>query len=345
MTKPQLQQQLQSLNTLALPSLASRYLVIHDAGQLRSLPVDTEQPYLILGGGSNLLLAEDFDGLVLHNAIKGIALAETDDAWHLHVGGGENWHQLVQWCVSRDLGGLENLALIPGLAGAAPVQNIGAYGVEFGQLSEYVDAVDLRSGESRRFTPQECDFGYRHSRFKTQRYYFITHIGIRLPKNWQPVVAYGELKQWAAQCSAPLTPERLADQVCRIRAAKLPDPDQLANAGSFFKNPVVPAELAEALTGRFPEMPSYPAPGGVKLAAGWLIDRCGLKGYAEGDARVHERQALVLVNRGQASARQMLSLAKTVRQRVIDEFGVTLEPEVNIIGARGYISLANSQGE
>ena len=345
MTKPQQQQQLQSFNTLALPSLASRYLMIHDAGQLQSTAMDTDQPYLILGGGSNLLLAENFEGLVLHNGIRGIALTETDDARHLHVGGGENWHQLVQWCVARGIGGLENLALIPGLAGAAPVQNIGAYGVEFAQLCEYVDVVDLRSGESRRFLPHECDFGYRHSRFKLERHYFITHIGIRLSKSWQPVVAYGELKQWAAACEEPITPSQLAEEVCRVRAAKLPDPGKLANAGSFFKNPVVPVELADALTRQFPAMPRYPAPDGVKLAAGWLIDRCGLKGYAEGDAQVHERQALVLVNRGRASARQMLSLAAAVRRRVADEFGVALEPEVNIIGARGYIGLAYTEGE
>lgn len=331
-------QPLQAFNTLALPATAAAYLSIESEAQL-SLGVGTDRPSLILGGGSNMLLSTDFTGLVLHNNIKGIEIRETEHEYHLDIGGGENWHQLVCYCVERGIGGLENLAMIPGSIGAAPVQNIGAYGVEFAEYCAFVDTIDIETGAARRFTKEECCFGYRNSLFKKQRNYFITRVGLRLPKLWLPRLQYGELQSWKQQQQRSPTPAMVAAAVAQIRAAKLPDPTVLANAGSFFKNPEIPTEAAIKLRQQYIDMPCYERTTGTKLAAGWLIEQCGLKGYALGDAQIHQRQALVLVNRGEADAQQLLMLARLARQRVAEQFDVILEPEVNIVGATGYVDL------
>lgn len=331
-------QSLSTLNTFALSAKSTAYVAITAAEQLTP-ELLAGQPYLILGGGSNLLLAEDFNGLVLHNQIKGIERTERNNHYLLRVGAGENWHELVMYCGQQHIGGLENLALIPGLAGAAPVQNIGAYGVDFSDVCDYVDVVDLDNGERRRLDAGECEFGYRCSVFKHQRRYFITHIGLKLHKEWQPRLGYGELNEWAKSLTTAVMPQQIANQICQIRLKKLPDPAVLANAGSFFKNPVIAVDHAERLLERYPDMPCYPAGQGKKLAAGWLIDQCGLKGFAIGDAQVHQRQALVLVNKGHATAGQLLQLAVEIRRQVKATFAVTLEPEVNIVGEQGYLSL------
>lgn len=296
-----------------------------------------QQPVLILGGGSNVLFLESFSGTVILNRIMGIQVVERHDAWHLHVGAGENWHRLVEYTLREGMHGLENLALIPGCAGSAPIQNIGAYGVEFKRVCDYVDVLDLQSGEARRLTALECQFGYRDSIFKHthQQGYAITAVGLRLAKEWQPVLNYGDLARLDART---VTPVQVFDAVCHMRRTKLPDPAVTGNAGSFFKNPIVSAEHAQRIRESYPDMPSYPQPDGtVKLAAGWLIDRCGLKGCQIGGAAVHEQQALVLINKDRATSQDILALAKHVREQVAARFSVGLEPEVRFIAAHGEV--------
>lgn len=301
--------------------------------RLLSEPEWREQPRLVIGGGSNLLLSCDFAGLALIIRLKGIEVTETAAAWHLHVAAGEDWPALVAWSLQQGMPGLENLALIPGCAGAAPVQNIGAYGVELAQVCEYVEAFNLLTGRLERLPAEACGFGYRESRFKGewQHSHIITGIGLRLNKSWQPHCQYGPL----AELIQPTAPAIYA-RICQLRQSKLPDPAVLGNAGSFFKNPTVPLVLAQTLKANYPQMPLYPAEEGMaKLAAGWLIEQAGLKGYRLGQAAVHQQQALVLVNLGGATAGELLQLARHVRQTVQARFGLWLEHEVRIMGAQG----------
>lgn len=300
--------------------------------------VQSQQAVLILGEGSNVLFLEDFSGTVIINRIMGIEVREEADAWYLHVGAGENWHHLVQLTLERGMPGLENLALIPGCTGSSPIQNIGAYGIELQSVCNYVDCVELSSGESKRLSAEACRFGYRDSIFKHeyQNRYAITAVGLRLAKNWQPVLTYGDL---ARLDPATVTPKEVFDAVCHMRTSKLPDPKVNGNAGSFFKNPVISAEQADILLSAFPGAPHYPqADGSVKLAAGWLIDQCQLKGVAIGGAAIHHLQALVLINTGQATSDDVVQLAHLVRQRVGEKFNVWLEPEVRFIGCAGEVN-------
>ncbi len=297
-------------------------------------------PKLIVGEGSNLLFCQDFEGLVVLNRLKGISISETDTHWHLHVAGGENWHELVRWTVEQNMPGLENLALIPGLVGSAPIQNIGAYGVELNDRCEYVDVLHLDTGDIQRLSAHECAFGYRDSIFKQslKHGYVIVAVGLRLEKAWEPVLGYGALSDLAAQKT--VSAQAIFDKVCEIRRAKLPDPYVLGNAGSFFKNPVVAASLGNKIREKYPEMPAYPAGDHqMKLAAGWLIEKAGLKGHKLGGAAVHEKQALVLINTGDASAQDVVQLAKHVVDTVFQSFGVELEHEVRFIGAVEETSL------
>ncbi|WP_409421194.1 UDP-N-acetylmuramate dehydrogenase [Pseudaeromonas sp. ZJS20] len=327
---------LQPYNSFGLAARARWGCEITDLASLQQLlsqPQWRELPRLVIGGGSNLLLSCDFAGLALINRLKGIEVTETAEAWHLQVAAGEDWPALVAWSLQQGMPGLENLALIPGCAGAAPVQNIGAYGVELAQVCEHVDAFDLTEGRLVRLPAEACHFGYRESRFKGewQHTHIITGIGLRLRKEWQPQCKYGPL----AELSQPSAQDIYA-RVCQLRQAKLPDPARLGNAGSFFKNPTVPRAQADALKADYPAMPLYPAdPGMAKLAAGWLIEQAGLKGYRQGQAAVHREQALVLVNLGGASAQELLSLARHVRQTVQARFGLWLDHEVRIMGEAG----------
>ncbi len=291
-------------------------------------------PRLVLGGGSNVVLTGDFPGLVLLVALQGRRLLREDsDAWYVEAGGGEPWHEFVAWTLSQGLPGLENLALIPGTVGAAPIQNIGAYGLEMGERFASLRAVELATGAVVELDAQACRFGYRDSFFKREGRdrFVITSVTFRLPKVWQPRAGYADLARELAangHADVPLAAQAIFDAVVAVRRAKLPDPLELGNAGSFFKNPVVEAEQFAALKIREPEVVSYLQPDGkVKLAAGWLIDRCGWKGRAMGAAAVHDRQALVLVNRGGATGAEVLALAKAIQRDVLERFGVELEAE------------------
>lgn len=332
---------LRPFNTFGIEATADQLIQVQSTQQLIDAwqnATQTQRPGLILGEGSNILLLADYTGTVILNRIKGITLNEDDSSWLLHVGAGENWHQLVCWTLDRNIPGLENLALIPGCVGSSPIQNIGAYGVELKKVCEYVDCVKLSTGRERRLSAQECHFGYRDSVFKRQYQhgYAITAVGFRLPKAWIPMLNYGDLTRLDA---ASVTAHQIFDSVCHMRQAKLPDPRHFGNAGSFFKNPLVSIEQAASLRKKWPDAPQYlQADGKVKLAAGWLIDRCDLKGFRVGGAAVHRQQALVLINQHQATAEDVVALAHAVRQRVGERFDVWLEPEVRFIGSYGEVN-------
>lgn len=326
-------------HTFHLPAAAREIIDIHSAAEWLSAWQKAKAentPVLVLGQGSNVLFLEDFDGVVLRNRLLGIQHSEDDDFHYLYVQGGENWHELVKWSLSREMGGLENLALIPGCVGSAPIQNIGAYGVEFEQVCDFVEVLDLNKGETFRLTKQACHFGYRESIFK-HRYkdgYVILAVGLKLAKAWKPVLSYGSLTELDPKT---VTPQQIFDEVCAVRSAKLPNPDEFGNAGSFFKNPVIPlAEFARIQTA-YPDIPHYPQADGVKLPAGWLIDRCELKGFQVGGAAVHRLQALVLINQSGATGQDVLRLAGEVRRRVREKFDVEIHPEVRFIGRQGEV--------
>ncbi|MFE8099975.1 UDP-N-acetylmuramate dehydrogenase [Brenneria goodwinii] len=332
---------LKPYHTFALPVFASQVTVADTQEKLidgwRTARL-SHSPILLLGEGSNVLFLEDFSGAVLLNRLKGISVKEDTDGWHLHVGSGENWHYLVQHSLTLGMAGLENLALIPGCVGSAPIQNIGAYGVELKDVCEYVDLLDLTHGTIKRLTAAECQFGYRESIFKHQYRdgFAIIAVGLYLNKNWRPVLGYGDLNKLDPTM---VTPQKIFDMVCHMRSSKLPDPAVTGNAGSFFKNPVIPAGNAADILKTYPNAPHYLQPDGqVKLAAGWLIDQCHLKGFQVGGAAVHSQQALVLINQGNATNLDVVNLARHIRNRVADRFGIWLEPEVRFIAARGEVN-------
>ncbi|MBA3662724.1 MAG: UDP-N-acetylmuramate dehydrogenase [Bacteroidetes bacterium] len=291
---------------------------------------------LIIGGGSNILFTKDFNGLVIKNNLKGKEiLAEDDQEVVVKIGAGESWHGFVMWCIDKGFCGVENLSLIPGCVGASPMQNIGAYGIEIKEVFEELDAYDMKEGNKRVFKKEECHFGYRESVFKREYkdQFLIASVSFRLKKKAQLNVSYGaisdELK--AAGIKDPGIKD-VSEAVIRIRKSKLPDPAETGNAGSFFKNPEVPAEKFTALKKDFSQLVAYALPNGnYKLAAGWLIEQCGLKGHEHNGAAVHTRQALVLVNKNNCTGKDVYELSGYVLQKVFDKFGVTLEREVNII--------------
>lgn len=332
---------LQIPNTFGLRHYARQCLRLA-AGQHPALAAD--QPLMVVGEGSNLVPVADFDGSLIQLTDGSLHWWADDDHWHIRAGGGLNWHELVTRLVAAGIGGLENLALIPGTVGAAPVQNIGAYGLEIGERIVSVSGFDRHSGEPFCLNREACQFSYRHSWFKQAQGQkaIITALQLALPRPWQPRLDYAPLA--AAMAGQAPTPAAIYAAVCAIRQQKLPDWRQLGNAGSFFKNPLVSAAAAEALCQRYPRLVAFAqADGQVKLAAGWLIDQCGLKGFAVGGAAVHSEQALVLVNRsGQASSRELLQLALAVRERVATTFGVQLEPEVRFLGQHGELSFADA---
>ncbi len=331
---------LDRLNTFALPARATWFATITEPAQLAELirvPGWRGLRRFILGGGSNLILAGDFDGLVLHVRIPGRErIAEDADAWIVRAGAGESWRDFVRWTLECGWPGLENLSLIPGTVGAAPIQNIGAYGLEIAERFHCLEAVDLETGATAILDRAACRFGYRDSVFKHEAAgcYLITAVTFRLPKRWQAVTRYADLaRELEARRIAEPTAREVADAVIAIRSRKLPDPAQIGNAGSFFKHPLVDSATFQQLLTRYPDLPHYPqADGTIKLAAGWLIDRCGWKGQDFGPAGVYENQALVLVNRGGARGADVLRLARAIQASVRAAFGVELEPEPVILG-------------
>lgn len=335
MTVIQTDKSLRPLNTFGLAARAAGYAEFEGRADLDVLfadPAWKDSPWRVLGGGSNVLPTGDYDGLVLHPVGRKITeIRRTGDTVLLQAEAGVVWDDFVAHCVEQGFGGVENLSDIPGQVGASPVQNIGAYGVEVKDTIVGVEAYLPESGEIRRFTREECRFGYRDSIFKREwrGRAIVLSVTFEVSLNPDFQIGYGDLaREVEALGGASLQNIRRA--VRAIRAAKLPDPAVLGNAGSFFKNPVVPTETAEALRAEYPDMPAYPAPDGVKLAAGWLVDRAGLKGFRDGAAGVHDRQALVLVNYGGATGREILALADRVIRTVERRFGVRLEMEVNV---------------
>ncbi len=290
----------------------------------------------ILGGGSNILFTKNVGGLVIQNSIKGIEKIYEDEEYvHLKVGGGEVWHQFVLYCLDHNYAGVENLALIPGLAGASPMQNIGAYGIEIKEVFHQLTAIHRTTLEEVKFSIRDCEFGYRESVFK-HRYkdqFIITDVTYRLSKTPVFKVEYGAIKQELEKAGVQdLSIQAIANAIIAIRSSKLPDPKEIGNAGSFFKNPSVSKEQFERLKSKFPEIVAYEnADHTMKLAAGWLIEQAGLKGFRKGDAGVHARQALVLVNYGNASGAEILDTCRLVQNAVHERFDVQLSPEVNIV--------------
>ncbi len=342
---------LQPYNTFGISARAQKFARIaceEDVWALMSQPDWTVTPRLVLGGGSNMVLTGDVKALVLKMEIEGRRLLEAHDkGWLVEAGAGEVWHDFVAWTVAQGWPGLENMALIPGTVGAAPVQNIGAYGVELQDRFHSLDGIDLESGRSFTLNAAQCGFGYRDSVFKhapgdsrslgMAGRALITRVRFWLPRPWKPELGYLELERRVEESGGTTpSPEQVLDWVCDIRRAKLPDPAVIGNAGSFFKNPTVTPEQCADIIARDPKVVHYPLPDGtVKLAAGWLIDACGWKGKTMGHAGVYEKQALVLVNKGTpahpCTGGEVMMLAKAIQTSVYERFGIRLEPEPVVV--------------
>ena len=331
---------LRDRNTLRVDARAAWLAEVHDASAIPDLlshPALHGKPLLLLGEGSNVLFTGDYGGAIVTMATRGVEVLDDDGTFaRIRVAAGEHWDDFVRWTLGEGHPGLENLILIPGSVGAAPMQNIGAYGVEAGEFIESVEAFDLHEHRFVQFDTAHCEFGYRDSVFKRHPdRWLITAVTFRLPHAWTPRIDYAgvqdELKRMGIERPAPI---HVADAVVSLRTRKLPDPKQIGNAGSFFKNPLVPAAQAETLRAEHPQLPCWPAPNGLsKLSAAWLIETSGFKGAREGDAGISNRHALVLVNHGHASGAQLWALAQRVREGVYARFGVMLEPEPRVIGA------------
>lgn len=330
---------LQPFNTFHVAARAARLARFRSADELRALlqaPELKGLPQMVFGGGSNILLTRDWPGVILLNEITGMEVVEeTDEHVVVRSGAGELWHQFVTYCVGQGWGGIENLSLIPGKVGAAPMQNIGAYGVEIKDVFDHLEALRLSDGAVVRFSAAECRFGYRESFFKREGrgQYIILNVAFKLAKHPQVHTHYGSIKhELEKRGITQPSIQDVSDAVISIRRSKLPDPLALGNAGSFFKNPVVSAELADRIKAEYPDMVSFPAGDGqVKLAAGWLIEKAGWKGFREANLGVHKDQALVLVNYGGSTGKAIYDLSTRVLESVKEKFGVELEREVNIV--------------
>ncbi|MFJ4343945.1 UDP-N-acetylmuramate dehydrogenase [Pseudomonas sp. NPDC089401] len=338
MTAPwQEQVSLKPYNTFGIDVSARYFVQARNDDEVREALLQARQralPVMVIGGGSNLLLTRDIDALVLHMASRGCRVL-SDDGERLVVEGeaGEPWHPFVQWTLAQGFCGLENLSLIPGTVGAAPMQNVGAYGVEIKDVFAGLTALDRETGTLRDFSLEECAFGYRDSLFKRNPgRWLILRVRFALSRTLQAHLDYGPVRQrLLEQGIEQPNAQAISDAICGIRREKLPDPAELGNAGSFFKNPVVSVERVEAIRAQYPSVVAYPqADGQVKLAAGWLIEQAGWKGYREGDAGVHRLQSLVLVNYGQASGAQLHALAQRIQADILARFGVELEMEPNL---------------
>ena len=329
---------LQPYNTFGIPVDAARFAIVRSVSEVQSLIKDgsLKEKHLFLGGGSNVLFTADFDGLVIKNEIKGISVVREDNefVW-VQAASGEVWHDLVLYAVEHNWGGIENLSLIPGTVGAAPMQNIGAYGVELTHVFESLKAIDIRTGGEKPFLHSDCSFGYRESVFKhaEKGNYFIASVTLRLNKSPKLHVQYGAIQDVLRDSGVEQpTIQDVSRAVIQIRTSKLPDPKILGNAGSFFKNPEISADLYATLKEQFSDLLGYPASEGkIKVPAGYLIEKCGWKGKIVGNTGAHKNQALVLVNYGNATGIEIMQLARDIQSSVLATFGITIVPEVNLI--------------
>lgn len=329
---------LKSYNTFGIDVHAKSLISITDLNELISvLKKNYAEELFILGGGSNMLFTKNIETNVVHINIKGIeVISETKDYVYVKANAGENWHEFVLYTLENNWGGLENLSLIPGNVGTSPIQNIGAYGVELKDNFVSCEAIDIQTLEVKNFTAEECEFDYRNSIFKekVKGKYIITSAVFKLTKNNHKLLTkYGAIENALVQMGVANPGIRdISNAVIKIRQQKLPDPKKIGSSGSFFKNPVISLEEFKLLNEQFPEMPNYPiGANSIKIPAGWLIDNAGLRGYRKGDAGVHKNQALVLVNYGEATGEEILSLAQKVQADILNKYNIQLEPEVNII--------------
>ena len=329
---------LKNYNTFGISAKAKYFASFSSEAELTALlknNICKTEPLFILGGGSNILLTQDFEGIVLANNIKGIDIVSEDEhSTKIAVGAGEIWHDFILWSINQNLSGIENLALIPGLVGASPMQNIGAYGTEVKEVITKVSYIEKETGLKKEITNSECNFGYRNSIFKEELKgkIVITKVVYQLSKTPLNNIKYGAITEELNRLKEEPSPASIAQAVINIRSSKLPDPKVLGNSGSFFKNPIIETSQFKELKKEFPEMVGYTiSESKTKIAAGWLIDNAGLKGYRKADAGVHKNQALVLVNYGNASGTEIINLAKEVQQKVKEKYGISIEPEVNIL--------------
>ena len=329
---------LKNYNTFGIAAKAKYFASFSSEEELIDLlqnNICKTEPLLILGGGSNILLTQDFEGIVLANNIKGIdIISEDEQSISITVGAGEVWHDFVLWSINKNLSGIENLALIPGLVGASPMQNIGAYGMEVKDVIIQVHCIEIESRKKIIFNNTDCQFGYRDSIFKhgLQGKMVITKVIYKLSKTPINKIAYGAIEEELKNLNLKPNPATIAEAVINIRSSKLPDPKILGNSGSFFKNPIIETAQFENLKKEFPEMVGYKVSDTeTKIAAGWLIDNAGLKGYRKGDAGVHKNQALVLVNYGNASGTEIINLAEEIQEKIQEKYSISIEPEVNIL--------------
>ena len=325
---------LKPYNTFGIHANAKRFVTVNSVKELKEI-INFEKDLFLLGGGSNILLTSDMEKLVIHLNTKGIIVNDFDENEVLVTAeAGENWHEFVLWCVSQNYGGLENLALIPGNVGTSPIQNIGAYGVEIKDVFQQLEALEIETGKTKIFENADCDFGYRNSVFKNELKgkYIILNVTFKLTKkNHHINISYGAIKDLLTDKENP-TIKEIAEAVIAIRQSKLPDPKEIGNSGSFFKNPVITSDLFKELSEKHPEIPHYRiSENEIKIPAGWLIEQCGFKGKRFGDAGVHEKQALVLVNYNNATGKEIYGLAQKIQQKVMETFKISLEIEVNVI--------------
>lgn len=331
-------QSLKAYNTFGI-DVNARYFVdfntIDTLSEVLASATFQQNEQLILGGGSNILFTKDFEGIVLHNLLKGISKVQVSEhEYHVSAGAGEVWHELVLYAIANNLAGMENLSLIPGFVGASPMQNIGAYGVEIKDIFVSLKAMEVATGFIKTFTKEECAFGYRESFFKRagKGKYIILEVTFQLSTKHQFNTSYGAIEQELAKMNVLPSIKNISQAVINIRSNKLPNPKELGNAGSFFKNPTIAIAHYETLKKQFPDIPGYPVNDElIKTAAGYLIEKCGLKGFRKEDAGVHQMQALVIVNYGKASGHQIFDLSSLVIEKVEENFGIELEREVNII--------------
>jgi UDP-N-acetylmuramate dehydrogenase len=329
---------LKKFNTFGIDVTAKYFLEIDSVAGIQNFLADkkiSSHPLLVLGGGSNILFTKNFDGVVVKNNLKGIELLKEDDEYYyVKVSAGEAWHQFVMHCIQKNYAGVENLSLIPGSAGAAPIQNIGAYGVEQKEVFHEMEAIRIDENKLVVFNKSDCRFGYRDSIFKREAKgkFIITSVTFKLFKNPKLNTSYGAISQEMEKMGVKtISIAAISQAVCNIRRSKLPDPEKIGNAGSFFKNPVISNDKYELLKKDFPAIYAYKDPLGMKLAAGWLIEQCGWKGKQVGNTGVHKDQALVLVNYGNANGAEVFELSGRIMESVKEKFGVELEREVVIV--------------